>query len=200
MKTTFIHITLSVALALIENHPVLAADNDENLIRNPGFEDVAKGSEGFLQAMKEKGCEIGGTTPEVPNGWIPQCFEGSRFMVVTGTAGKEVHSGKRAFLLASEERTDCSIYQECRHKPGPTYRISIWARGQGSFYLRTYEYDAVGAVNTPPFVRKFPLEEQWKHFEATYACTNGEATRFCPVIGTCGQSEVVVDDMEMIEQ
>ncbi len=131
-----------------------AAQTAENLIPNPGFEDVANDS---------------------PTGWLVQNTSGGGTAIVDTN---EKHSGNNSWKLTQNEATHSmgAYSPEVAAKPGDFFKLSVWAKaeaGNETVYIGWEEFTASGAYPTPApvyFVQSnYKMSAgvgQWQEFSA----------------------------------
>ena len=192
-----------------------AAGEGKNLIGNPGFEEVNEMiiSTTWMQSIKEQGCDVAdGPIAVFPNGWNFQFWGTKGKMRVVerakeGEQRKEVYSGKRALFMGGSDKEMAVFYNgrdggRPSYLPSPNYVISIYARGKGTIYLRTYEYNLKwGIVGAP--LKYFPVSDDWTKYEWIYESgknTNPDFKRFCVVVGVTPGAEVYLDEVELAEK
>lgn len=52
--------------------------------------------------------------------------------------------------------------------PGALYRVSLWARGKGTFQVVVYQYSVTGLFLGSTFLKTAKLGERWKPYRAKY--------------------------------
>ncbi|MBI4027871.1 MAG: hypothetical protein HY360_22995 [Verrucomicrobia bacterium] len=135
-------IMLAALILSLARHEAPAATEDDNLIKNGGFEETREealtGGGHFLQALKD-GCDFGAELfAPVPKNFDqfigkPKCFK-----VVKGSAGKEVHSGGKALLFNGF----FYIQDTLTVKNGNSFAVQYYAKGDGKTRLRFVVRDA----------------------------------------------------------
>ena len=117
--------------------PGLAAHAGEpaNLIADGGLEEVRElsiGTDKYVFRALEKGVDLGARGPVVRLPATLGQFAGcKRLLVVEGTPGDQVHSGRRAMLLNGSAYLR-SVFQGQR---GDTFRVRFFAKGEGTARL-----------------------------------------------------------------
>lgn len=143
------HITRTLrVLALMAVPAVWGANQNtesENLIVNGGFEEVKEVdvTTGYFRPYNNFFSKDGSNTlmALIPSKGFDQ-FHGhiTKFIIVEGQAGKEVHSGKYALLISGKDDNG-GFYLRLpnsflRVQPGEMYEFSCWVKGDGKVALR----------------------------------------------------------------
>jgi hypothetical protein len=184
-----------------------AGAQHENLVRNPGFEQVTPLSEAkhdWLKATREAGFGLGTAWPDA---WILQVWaanrcSGEKAVVVAGKPGQEVHSGEHA-LLVNGGKEGISFYQHDTGKgPKGRYHCTFYARGAGTLHLGTYEYSTKPAASPAGHgvIGAFVMGPEWQRFEGVYEPSPNSDAGFCFVLGVTPNTEATVDDFELWEE
>ncbi|MCL5674451.1 MAG: hypothetical protein M1501_01735 [Candidatus Omnitrophica bacterium] len=175
----------------------------KNLIDNPGFEKVDEiviGTNDYLQRTRKQGCNLAdGPIAVLPSEWVLQGSSG-KIRVVEGKPGKNIYSGKHALFMSTSKDTQMDIYSGS-FVAGPTYIISVYARGKGAIYLRTYEYkNTTGGACVGAPMQTFKISDNWTKYEWIYNRQNPDAKFFNVVVGVMPGSNAYLDDVELLKK
>lgn len=193
------------------------AENEANVLENPGFEEATLvDADKKYDVLIERGVEMPrGDSVPMPLGWTLNevdgwaAGKGCIFQYVEGKPGKEVFKGERAVYFASKDRAtifgkpapvaaapdpDHATLQ--LHKPN---RFSFYAKGSGKLSVRVYTYgDKVppqyGDFTVTPAV--FDLTDEWQKYEGSIEFTYAGVRSCAFALSVMG--EATVDELEMV--
>ena len=137
------------AKMLGKKHKALNYKEGPNLLPNPGFEELAKGS-------------------KTPVGWKLRSYgskpgnAGAEWSVVIDP--KNVHSGKHGFRVITRDDADTSFFADVALKPNTEYKMSAWIKTHG-FRGKASLNDHIGRAETKTIGRS----QDWTEVEVTFS-------------------------------
>jgi len=172
--------TLSCGLAVALLCSLSLAADGENLLTDPGFENVRKGKFSYWQ--------------------VPSSWSGKLTAVSEKGAAK---SGRHCAKLETAERKGQfwgRLYNSrpLRVTPDARYKVAVWARGQGVLSVGCLEYGRDGEkrrFSYPGMDDAEPLGEEWREYAFAYRRTDPTAYRIVMFVHVKGKgAHALLDD------
>ncbi len=184
--------------------PVLygIAEEAKNLVPDGGFEEVREviiSSDKYFFNALESGIEL---TKDGPFVIIPSNFSqfgGStkKLKVIEGEAGKEVHTGKRAILLA-----DGTFYlrADCEAETGDVFIAKFYAKGKGKARVILHLTNKEGKYFNQAVPNPAPVDsEEWILIEQRLETKEKpDLAKIWARLETAG--EVYIDDVSLVKE
>ncbi len=181
----------------------------KNIIPDGGFEEVSErviGADRYVYECIQKGIGFGqdGPIAILPSNFGQfygslEALEGAKLIVVEGTPGKEVHSGKRALFFCGNG----GFYfngEDYKAKTGDVFKACYYVKGQGSIRL------ILGLINTEgnyyQSVTPKPVSvnsDEWILIEHTLDTSDKpDLSKICVRLEPKG--EIYIDDVSLVEE
>ena len=161
-----------------------------NLIENGDFEKVAAPvwMDAYYKAKIKSGWDFQrhGPMVEMCPVWLPNAGA-AKVRQLTEPA-----SGKTNTCLYIQTEKGADFYRDLG-KPFTTYRLNFRARGKGTITFSTYY-----VAPAPLFIR-CELEKNWKDYSAECRITSDKHPGYALVLALAADTEVWLDDMELLE-
>ncbi|MEI6239052.1 MAG: hypothetical protein WCR51_01550 [Planctomycetia bacterium] len=116
----------------------------------------------------------------------------------------DARNGSRSLLLrVSAGNEEARIFSTPRKplKPGTTYRLAVWAKGEGRLGLNVYQYGEINFAGTD-FLRDQPslsLTDEWQELRCDYKPTDRLLTSASLALVLSGkEAQAVIDDASFV--
>lgn len=185
-----------------------AAEQKEagNIIPDGGFEKVREvviGANKYIYKNIQEGVDFGqegGPIAILPSNFSQ--FTGKKYdkiIVVEGTPGKEVHSGKRALHLSGKG----SFYfrgARCNAKTGDVFKARYYVKGQGKVRLILYLTNTEGKYYAQAVPPKVSVDsDEWTLVEQTLNTSDHPDLKRIGV-RLASQGDIYVDDISLVKE
>jgi len=172
----------SVVLFLLASG-TYAAPGSDNLIPNPSFEDPGQGN---------------------VSGWVfvtmvakDQKSSSGVYLNDEATGQKQAHTGKCCVMI--EGGTGAWLSPSSIEGKGNTaYKLTAWAKGEGSASVTVQTFDAAGKVKVGPVGMQFRLSSEWQQVEMGFV-SEPDAAKFRIDLNSSSPGKVCFDDVSLLE-
>lgn len=212
---------LAAVTMLLAGGPATAGETPVNLLGNPGYESgIVEDVQNSYPTLVERGVVLpSGDMAAMPTGVRLNPTDGWKgggemsFEYVTGTAGKDVHTGRHAVKIISQDVRsaifvgnpkglkipveDNAGVAENAIPRGKPCKVGFYSKGKGAFSATVYCYDLngdflkEGGVTSTPSI--FEIDDSdWTLHEGTLMIDNPEVVSIFLVFGVEGA--ITIDD------
>lgn len=165
------------AKMLGKKHKALNYQEGPNLLRNPGFEELA-------------------TDQKTPVGWARRDYgkaagnAGAQWGIVIDQ--KMVHSGKHGFRVITRDNADTSFFADVALKPNTDYKLSAWVKTH-AFRGKASLNDHIGRAETNTLKR----DQNWTEVEVTF--NSKDRPKASINLLHVGKGDTYFDDVKLCE-